>query len=100
MTRNTKLLAVAGTVAAAVAAYMVIGAAGDRKAREPDGVAAARRAGPSTPAPELPGGPVRDWTPGLEYVHQLELDQTLVLQGAPGSAATVVVGITGELTQT
>ncbi|HSR96228.1 MAG TPA: HEAT repeat domain-containing protein [Kofleriaceae bacterium] len=100
MIRNTKLLAVAGTIAAAVVAYMVIGARGDGKAREPDGVAAARGAGPPTRAPELPGSAARDWTPGLEYVHQLELDQTLVLQGAPGSAATVVVGITGELTQT
>jgi len=100
MIRNTKLLAVAGTVAAAVVAYMVIGARGDGKGREPDGVAAARGAGPSTRAPELPGGPARDWEPGLEYVHQLELDQTLALQGASGSATTVVVGLTGELTQT
>jgi HEAT repeat protein len=100
MIRNHKLLAVAGTVAAAVAAYMVIGARDDRKAREPDGVAAARGAGPSTRAPELTGGPARDWEPGLEYVHRLEFDQTLALQGTPGSAATVVVGITGELTQT
>src|SRR6185503_4188773 len=100
MIRNHKLLAVAGTVAAAVVAYMVIGARDDRKAREPDGVAAARAAGPSTRAPELTGGRARDWEPGLEYVHRLEFDQSLALESTPGSAGTVVVGITGELTQT
>ena len=72
MIRNTKLLAVGGTLAAAVVAYMVIGARGDRTARTPDGVAAARGAAPSTRAPQLTGGPARDWEPGLEYVHRLE----------------------------
>jgi HEAT repeat protein len=101
MIRNHKLLAVAGAVAAAVVAYVVTSTRGHRHASEPDGVAEARRAGPSTRAPELTSGSARDWEPGLEYVHRLEFDQTLTLQGAPGTgAATVVVGLTGELTQT